>query len=550
MKIVEKIKKHLQINDNRQQFRLNNTTRKAAVVILSFVALLSIYPAQQLLFDNETHAEDTATIRWENYDGSLLEIDENVDYGTMPTYDEATPTRNADMQYTYEFAGWQPIVSEVVGDITYVAQYNELTRSYTVRWENYDNNLLEEDLNVEYGTMPTYNGVAPTRSEDSGFTYDFIGWAPDISHVTGDVTYVAQYNPIRKIQIEFMAEEGGILNGTTVFSIEHGTMWGEYFDGLVNSVPTLIPNAGYEFTGWSPGLPNGNYEIISDLFFTAQWRLIDYTISYYDEDGEWFDEYIRNYGDAIPVPLENPTKDADQFYSYIFDEWELTDGVEGAGKTVGTTNLEYTAKYNAIPVDYIIKYLPGEHGAWNDGDHTFSANYGEDTPLFNGEPIGERGYMFIGWDKVVVDTVTDNATYTAQWAIDSTQTALIELEYYFDGRHDTSYDDVYVPQVLEIIDEDNVVLSQSPVGYLFNETDKTFPVLAMDLDGRVVRVYYVTDPDYAIVDEDDSDGPVVSPPNTGAKYIEVGMVFIELSLILSAIGLMTLLLMGWIRNRT
>ena len=39
---------------------------------------------------------------------------------------------------------------------------------------------------------------------------------------------------------------------------------------------------------------------------------------------------------------------------------------------------------------------------------------GDDTPLFDGYPVRE-GYIFGGWDPVVAETVTGNATYTAIW---------------------------------------------------------------------------------------------------------------------------------------
>ena len=44
----------------------------------------------------------TYTITWKNWDDTTLEKDENVESGTMPTYDGKKPTKEPNEEYHYE----------------------------------------------------------------------------------------------------------------------------------------------------------------------------------------------------------------------------------------------------------------------------------------------------------------------------------------------------------------------------------------------------------------------------------------------------------------
>jgi hypothetical protein len=42
--------------------------------------------------------------------------------------------------------------------------------------------------------MPVYTGETPTRSEDDGYTYTFLGWSPDIVAADADADYTALFD--------------------------------------------------------------------------------------------------------------------------------------------------------------------------------------------------------------------------------------------------------------------------------------------------------------------------------------------------------------------
>ena len=120
--------------------------------------------------DNDLYAVwqvKTYTVTWVNWNGTVLETDTDVEYNSDPSYDGEKPTRAADAQYSYKFAGWNPAVSPVTGDVTYKAQFEAVTNKYTVTWVNWDNKNLEVDEDVPYGADPEYNGKEPTKAADA-----------------------------------------------------------------------------------------------------------------------------------------------------------------------------------------------------------------------------------------------------------------------------------------------------------------------------------------------------------------------------------------------
>jgi hypothetical protein len=153
------------------------------------------------------------TVTWKNYDGTVLEIDEDVKQGAMPHYDGVTPEKGGNAQYSYSWTGWTPEIQTVVSDITYFAVFDEVVNKYTVTWKNYDGTVLEIDGNVPYGDVPSFDGITPTRISDDEFEYAFSEWSPSIEQVTADIIYVAQFssNKVGYKIIKFLfAHEGRI----------------------------------------------------------------------------------------------------------------------------------------------------------------------------------------------------------------------------------------------------------------------------------------------------------------------------------------------------
>ena len=95
---------------------------------------------------------ETYTITFKNYDGTVLKKKSDasanavftVEAETMPSdADVADPTKTATPEYEYAFTGWKPALASASSNATYVAQFTENPRQYTI-------NFYREDRDAVY----------------------------------------------------------------------------------------------------------------------------------------------------------------------------------------------------------------------------------------------------------------------------------------------------------------------------------------------------------------------------------------------------------------
>ena len=69
------------------------------------------------------------TIKWQNYDGSLL-LEETYDYGQTPSYKGEEPKRASTLEVSYDFVGWTPEIQNVSDNQTYTASFKQNDTEY------------------------------------------------------------------------------------------------------------------------------------------------------------------------------------------------------------------------------------------------------------------------------------------------------------------------------------------------------------------------------------------------------------------------------------
>lgn len=141
-----------------------------------FTTTTQVYSDLTLTAVYRSLAEDTYTIKWVNYDGTELEVDNDVLYGTIPNYDSEIPTKPSDFRFSYEFADWSPAVEPASKDVVYVAQFKEIPLQYTITYELNGHGKLVEPVNVvTYGDALQYPELDKTDIVDLAFD----GWYLD-----------------------------------------------------------------------------------------------------------------------------------------------------------------------------------------------------------------------------------------------------------------------------------------------------------------------------------------------------------------------------------
>lgn len=140
-----------------------------------------------------TDVEPKYPVVFYDEDGTTVLYQTEMKKGEMPEYKGETPTKKANIEYTYAFNGWSPAIHAVTGtDDTYKATYKADKQTYTITFvvEGKSTQYV-----LPYGAMPEYEGGIPEKPADGEYTYVFEGWQPEIVPVNGNATYTAVFTP-------------------------------------------------------------------------------------------------------------------------------------------------------------------------------------------------------------------------------------------------------------------------------------------------------------------------------------------------------------------
>lgn len=364
-------------------------------------------------------AEDvTFTATWEPVDCSVKFFDEDgtllgayvLKYDTPATGIPvpATPQKEKDVQYTYTFRTWAPDLQTVTGDISYQASYDKKENAYQITFTDGLGRTLSSS-EVVYGNTPK----APADPKRTG--YEFTGFTPAITPVTGDQIYRAMWKPVSyQITYDLAGGENAATN-PAAYTIEN------------TEITFATPKkAGYHFEKWVDengrtisSIPTGS---TGDRKVKAVWtKAITYPISY-DLAG----------GQNAP---ENPA-----YYTVESGEWKLAEPKRTGYTFEGWTGTDLTTPAKTVTIPAKSTGERSYTATWSRNSYTVkfdradgSANPVTTETVAYGDPItmpanpSREGYDFTGWSAAIPSAMPDrDLTLTAQWKIRTYQVVFMD----------------------------------------------------------------------------------------------------------------------------
>lgn len=308
-------------------------------------------------YNNTTHKweEKRYTITWKDWDGTVITTYQ-LTYGVTPKYLSTNPTRPADVDYTYNFTGWSPAITEVTGDQIYTATYSKEQIKYTIIFkfvDSYHNGAEIDRQQLVRDEMP----VIPTVTR-AGW---YLKWTPAVAAVTGNATYEATWLSEAPTKYEITFYD---YDGTTVLK------QGNVNVGDMPTAPTIVdgkpqkedetfggkPETSeftYVFDHWSPAIDEA-VSHTSPKSFTAVYREVDKTfaIRFFQEDGTTQIGKTQNLkmGAAVTLPDPLPTKsEAGKTFTL---QWKnmANDQIVGTGVPAVSDNADYVADFSLYTV--------------------------------------------------------------------------------------------------------------------------------------------------------------------------------------------------------
>ena len=202
---------------------------------------------------------------------------------------------------------------------------------YTITFVDDDGITVLQQSEVALDAMPT-PPADPTKEATAEFTYTFAGWSPTIVAATGAATYTATYTAtVNKYLITFVDEDGTTVLASAEY--DYGTT------PVAPADPTKEATAQYTYTfaGWDKEI----VAVTGAATYTASYTATvnKYLITFLNDDESVLCAEEWEYG-ATPS-CEEPTKEADEQYTYLFAGWQP--------EIVAVTGVAtYIATYNAM----------------------------------------------------------------------------------------------------------------------------------------------------------------------------------------------------------
>lgn len=384
------------------------------------------------------------TIRWLNYDGTVLETD-TVTGGTVPTFNGNTPTKPDDANYGYEFVGWSPTPYNADSDQDYTAQFT--TTSLTT-----------------YTLSVTVNGAL--LSTATAYT----GGSPDWNEVTLPATLHAGVNVkvVASTELANAVFVNWTLNGTEVATTE------EYTFTMPSSDCPLIAN--YRIGCFAFIHMDGQESVLKEEMpsWSTVWTVSGNSITF------------TNNGTTVTTITVPSTQTG-----LVFQEWtDVSRNVITTGTMIDETNFyarylsstTYTVNFESNVQGVTLPSSIQVHGGtrYVSNASTGVMTFNDTSDITVNAPTAPSGYVFSGFSPQA-GTVNDALVVTFNYA-STAQTCTVNLVSNLEGV-------TFSPSSLTM----SVGTTATANGYVLTFSDNQ-TVTAPETEGYTFRWALATDP--------------------------------------------------------
>ena len=320
---------------------------------------------QENLTVSATYTENAKfNVVFVDFDGTVLST--QVVYIGKNASAPADPSRE-----NYDFAGWDKAFTNIQGDLTVQALYNEHAK-YTVTFVDFDGNVLKSEV--------VYVGKDATAPADpSRENYDFAGWNKAFTNVQGDLTVQALYNEHAKFTVTFLGKDGQVLKSEVVYIGK---------DATAPSAPAV---ENFDFAGWDKAFANIQGDLTVQALYSEHAK---FTVTFVDKDGQVLKSEVVYVGKNATAP------EAPAVENHDFAGWDKAFTNIQGDITVTATYTEH-AKYTVTFVGKDGQVLKSE---------VVYAGKSATAP----EAPAVEGFTFLGWDKAF-DNVQGDLTIQANY---------------------------------------------------------------------------------------------------------------------------------------
>ncbi len=364
-------------------------------------------PAENLSFTAQWDV-NTYTVTWKQDDGTLINTT-TVAYGEVPTH--AAPTKEADAQYTYTFAGWNTTPVAVTGDAEYTAMYSSTVNTYTVTWM-----IDGESSSVDY----EYGSTITPPADPTKTGYSFAGWhdgnqlyasTDELPNVTKNVIYTAQWN-VNKYTITFVDEDGTAVLFAAEY--EYGTAAASISTPTVaNKQSSTLEWVRYVFKSWDREITDVTGNATYQATYTTEYR-VTFVMEEAGMEAQTVTQYVVS-GSTAADPGLVPTKEGYEISGWYTDNGTFTNRFDFASQITGDSETVLYAKLRLIP-SLVTLLIPNELEDYIEGSV-------KDTELNVMELTDYSVMVPYGTEILVSFSLTDLGYDTYAYGPNSTMTA-------------------------------------------------------------------------------------------------------------------------------